>query len=65
MVVGAVPDFTSEGSVAVSGILQPFSVADLDAEYDLLWEPDVQETLENDFTGQPVILVQEIYPFTE
>lgn len=65
LIVGAVPELASEGPVAVSGILQPFSIADLDAEYDLLWEPDVQETLENDFTGQPVIVMQEIYPFTK
>lgn len=65
LVVGAVPELASEGPVAVSGILQPFSIADLDAEYDLLWEPDVQKTLEDDFTGQPVIVVQEIYPFTK
>ncbi|MGD1852690.1 MAG: hypothetical protein ACFB2W_00425 [Leptolyngbyaceae cyanobacterium] len=65
LVVGAVPELASEGPVAVSGVLQPFSLTDLDGEYELLWEPDIQGILEEQFTGQPVVVVQEIYPFTE
>lgn len=63
LVVGAVPNLVDEGPIAVSGMLQPFSITDLDTEYNLLWEPGVQETLEDSFTGQSVIVVQEIYPF--
>ena len=65
LVVGAVPDIAEEGPVAVSGILQPFSLASLDADYDLLWERDIQTMLEADHAGQPVIVAEEIYPFTE
>ncbi|MEO0457356.1 MAG: hypothetical protein AAF152_12365 [Cyanobacteria bacterium P01_A01_bin.114] len=66
LVVGAVPKLAKEdGPVAVSGVLLPFSTENLNNEYDLLWEPDVQKALESEHTGQPAIIVDDIYPFTE
>ena len=65
LVVGAVPDPIKAGPASVSGVLQTFSLAALEAEYDILWEPELRDTLVDAYTGQPFILVQEIYPFTE
>ena len=65
LVVGAVPDVAAEGPIAVSGVLQLFSLASLDADYDLLWERDIQTMLEADHAGKPAIVAEEIYPFTE
>ncbi|MEM9803741.1 MAG: hypothetical protein AAF959_00550 [Cyanobacteria bacterium P01_D01_bin.56] len=65
LVVGSVPEITQEGPVSVSGILQPFSINALEAEYDLLWEEDIQTILEEEYTGQPVIVAQDIYPFVD
>lgn len=65
LVVGSVPQTSQEGPVSVSGILQPFSLNALEAEYNLLWDEDLQTILEEEYAGQPVIVAQEIYPFSE
>ncbi|MEM8809205.1 MAG: hypothetical protein AAGF01_24555, partial [Cyanobacteria bacterium P01_G01_bin.38] len=50
LVVGAVPKLAKDdGPVSVSGVLLPFSTENLDNEYDLLWEPEIQKTLESEY----------------
>lgn len=49
-------------TVAVTGVLRPFVVADLEREYDLTWDLNLQRKLEAEYRTRPVLVVQSIYP---
>lgn len=49
-------------TVAVTGVLRPFVVADLEREYDLTWDLELQRKLEAEYRTKPVLVVQSIYP---
>ncbi len=49
-------------TVAVTGVLRPFVVADLEREYDLTWDLDLQKKLEAEYRTKPVLVVQSVYP---
>lgn len=49
-------------TVAVTGVLQAFVVADLERDYDLTWDLDVQEQLEAEYSQRPVLVVDQVYP---
>ncbi|NEP18812.1 MAG: hypothetical protein F6J97_18250 [Leptolyngbya sp. SIO4C1] len=66
LVVGAVPEVAQEDNViAVSGILLPFSIENLEQEYELQWDAALRDLIAAEYTGQPALIAQEIYPFTE
>jgi len=48
--------------VAVTGVLRPFVVADIEREYDLTWDLDLQRKLEAEYSTKPVLVVDAIYP---
>ena len=49
-------------TVATTGVLQAFVVADLERDYDLTWDLDVQEQLEAEYSQRPVLVVDQVYP---
>lgn len=49
-------------TVAVTGVLRPFVIADLDRDYDLTWDLDLQKKLEVEYSTKPVLVVESIYP---
>lgn len=49
-------------TVAVIGVLRPLVVADLERDYDLTWDLDLQKKLEAEYSTKPVLVVQSIYP---
>ena len=49
-------------TVAATGELRSFVLADLERDYDLTWDLDVQEQLEVEYSDRPVLVVQEVYP---
>ena len=49
-------------TVAVTGVLQAFTVADLEKDHDLTWDLDVQEQVEAEYSQRPVLVVDKIYP---
>ena len=49
-------------TVAVTGVLQAFIVADLEKDYDLTWDLGVQEQVEAEYSQRPVLVVDKIYP---
>lgn len=49
-------------TVAVTGELRSFTVADLERDYDLTWDLDVQEQLEVEYSERPVLVVDQVYP---
>ena len=49
-------------TVAVTGVLRAFTVADLEKDHDLTWDLDVQEQVEAEYSQRPVLVVDKIYP---
>ena len=49
-------------TVAVTGELRSFTIADLERDYDLTWDLDVQQQIEAEYTDRPVLVVDEVYP---
>ncbi|MGI8504448.1 MAG: hypothetical protein ACR2LR_25450 [Hassallia sp.] len=48
--------------VAVTGVLRPFVVADLQREYNLKWDLTLQKKLEAEYTNKPVLVADGVYP---
>lgn len=48
-------------TVAATGELRSFVVADLERDYDLTWDLDVQQQLEAEYTERPVLVVDRVY----
>ena len=51
---------TEDETVAVTGELRSFVVTDLETDYDLTWDLDVQEQLEVEYTERPVLVVDHL-----
>lgn len=48
--------------VTMTGTLRSFISADIERDYDLTWDLDVQEEIEAEYQDRPVFIVDEIYP---
>ncbi|MBH8556101.1 hypothetical protein I8751_27935 [Nostocaceae cyanobacterium CENA357] len=48
--------------VAVTGVLRPFIVAELERDYDLNWDLTLQRKLEAEYSNKPVLVANEVYP---
>ncbi|MEW6493024.1 MAG: hypothetical protein AB1589_11030 [Cyanobacteriota bacterium] len=49
-------------TVAVTGELRPFVVADIERDYDLTWDLDLQRKLEVEYKDKPVFIAKGVYP---
>ena len=49
-------------TVAVTGELRQFVIADLETDYDLTWDLDIQQELEVEYSDRPVLVVEQVYP---
>ncbi|MEG3437916.1 hypothetical protein V0288_12380 [Pannus brasiliensis CCIBt3594] len=49
-------------SVAVTGVLRPFSVADLQREYNLNLDAATRQRLETRYANKPVLIAEGVYP---
>lgn len=66
LVIGAtVTGLTEDEEVVVTGTLEPFIAAELEQEYDLTWDLELQEQLEAEYAEQPVLVAEEVYPGAE
>ena len=63
VVVPNITELISDGeTVAVTGELRSFVIADLETDYDLTWDLDVQEQLEVEYSDRPVLVADQVYP---
>lgn len=49
-------------TIAATGELRAFVVADLERDYDLTWDLDIQQELEAEYSDRPVLVVDRVYP---
>lgn len=49
-------------SVVMTGTLQAFVTADIERDYDLTWDLDLQEQIEVEYENRPVLIVDSVYP---
>ena len=48
--------------VAVTGVLRPFVVADIERDYGLKWDLTLRKKLEVEYTNKPVLVATDVYP---
>jgi hypothetical protein len=48
--------------VAVTGVLRPFVIAELERDYDLNWDLTLQKELEAEYSRKPVLVADGVYP---
>ena len=48
--------------IAVTGTVRPYIKADIERDYDLTWDLDVQQQIEAEYSEKPVLVVDSIYP---
>lgn len=56
------PTIADDETVAVTGVLRPFVVAEFERDYDLGWDLQLQEQLEAEYSNRPVLVATGIYP---
>ncbi|MGG6265561.1 hypothetical protein ACQ4M3_06095 [Leptolyngbya sp. AN03gr2] len=49
-------------TIAVTGVVRPFVVADLEREYDFNWDQGFVRTLEAEYRNRPVLVADGLYP---
>lgn len=49
-------------TVAVTGVIRPFLVGELERDYDLTWNLQIKEGLEAEYDKKPVLVADGIYP---
>jgi hypothetical protein len=62
LVINTVPEH--EAVVAV-GELRPFVVAEIERDYELEWDEELQRQLEVEYDQRPVLFIREVYPSTQ
>ena len=52
-------------NIVATGVLRPFVVADLERDFDLTWDLNLQKQLEAEYSKQPVLVVESVYPISK
>lgn len=67
LVLNATPSQTiNDGQeVVVTGELRPFIIADIERDYDLTWDLDLQKKLEAEYSQKPVLIAKYVFPAAE
>lgn len=48
--------------VVATGVLRSFVVADIERDYDLTWDLNLQRQLETEYSKKPVLIAESVYP---
>ncbi|MDJ0734960.1 MAG: hypothetical protein QNJ47_12985 [Nostocaceae cyanobacterium] len=49
-------------TIAVTGVVRPFVLAEFERDYDLTWDLNLKKKLEVEYSNKPVLVTEEIYP---
>jgi len=55
-------DIVDGEKVVATGVLRPFVIAELEREYELTWDLDVQSQLEAEYQDRPILVADDVYP---
>jgi hypothetical protein len=55
-------DFTEDEEVVMTGVLRPFVTSEIEQEYELTWDLDLQRQIEAEYQEKPVFVADEVYP---
>lgn len=53
---------TDGEAVVATGVLRPFVIAEIERDYDLTWDLDLQRQLEVEYRDRPVLIADDVYP---
>lgn len=59
---GTMVNLDDVDDVVIMGTLRPFNLAELENEYNLTWDQELRQSIEDDYSDEPVIIAQNIYP---
>jgi hypothetical protein len=67
LVINTVPELAVEEDEAVVAVgeLRPFVVAEIERDYELEWDEELQRQLEVEYDQRPVLFIREVYPSTQ
>ncbi|MBE9128291.1 MULTISPECIES: hypothetical protein [unclassified Coleofasciculus] len=66
LTVAAPAQAIEEGeTVVVTGQVRPFVIAEIERDYDLTWDLELQKNLEAEYTNKPVLIADTVYPSAE
>lgn len=54
--------YTEGEEVTMTGILRPLNYAEIEGEYDLEWDLDLQREIEAEYNERPLFVADEVYP---
>ncbi|MBE9212242.1 hypothetical protein IQ247_05875 [Plectonema cf. radiosum LEGE 06105] len=52
----------NQQTVALTGVLRPFIVTELEKDYKLTWDAQLKEELELEYKEKPVLIADTVYP---
>lgn len=55
-------DFAEDEEIVMTGVLRQFVSAEIERDYDLTWDLDLQEEIEAEYQEQPIFVADEVYP---
>lgn len=55
-------DFEEDEEVVMTGVLRPFVTSEIERDYDLTWDLDLQRQIEAEYQERPVFVADEVYP---
>jgi hypothetical protein len=55
-------DFTEDEEVVMTGVLRLFVTSEIEQEYELTWDLDLQRQIEAEYQEKPVFVADEVYP---
>ncbi len=65
LVVGESADIArirDDGDVVILGTLRPFNADELERDYSLTWDENLRQTIQSDYSADPVLVAQQVYP---
>jgi uncharacterized protein YdeI (BOF family) len=65
LVIGAAPgaaNLQGAEEVVITGVLRPFVVEELERDYDLTWDQGLRQNIEAEYSQEPVLVAEQVYP---
>ena len=68
LVVGEDPSIATisddNNNVVITGVLRPFNADELERDYNLTWDENLRQTIESDYSEEPIFIAEQVFPFS-